>query len=30
MFQQLFAVAGVLGALGIVVWALKRKGLGTH
>ncbi len=27
MFQQLFAVAGVLGALGIMVWALKRKGL---
>jgi flagellar biogenesis protein FliO len=27
MFQQLLAVAGVLGALCIVVWALKRKGL---
>lgn len=26
MFQQLFAVAGVLGALFVVVWALKRKG----
>lgn len=26
MFQQLFAVAGVLGALCIVIWALKRKG----
>jgi hypothetical protein len=26
MFQQLFAVAGVLGALCIVVWAMKRKG----
>lgn len=31
MFQQLFAVAGVLGALCIVVWAMKRKGLAhTH
>ena len=27
MFQQLFAVAGVLGALCIVVWAMKRKGV---
>jgi flagellar biogenesis protein FliO len=27
MFQQLFAVAGVLGALCIMVWAMKRKGL---
>ncbi len=26
MFQQLFAVAGVLGALFVVMWALKRKG----
>jgi flagellar biosynthetic protein FliO len=26
MFQQFFAVAGVLGALAIMVWALKRKG----
>jgi flagellar biogenesis protein FliO len=27
MFQQLFAVAAVLGALCVVVWAMKRKGL---
>jgi len=26
MFQQLFAVVAVLGALSMVVWALKRKG----
>jgi flagellar biogenesis protein FliO len=26
MFQQLFAVVAVLGALCIVVWAMKRKG----
>jgi flagellar biosynthetic protein FliO len=26
MFQQLFAVVGVLGALLIAVWAMKRRG----
>ena len=26
MFQQLFAVAGVLGAMFVMVWGLKRKG----
>jgi flagellar biosynthetic protein FliO len=26
IFQQIFAVAGVLGALCIAIWAMKRKG----
>ena len=27
MFQQLFAVAGVLAALCVMVWGMKRKGM---